>query len=189
MSLLNVSATVEFAQVSALLAQFPDLFRKQLLDELKRYQPILLARMRAGVPTRSGPRPANFRGGSRRPAGGLKSLLTAVVDEDELRLSAGLLTAQAKADGFYGFILDAGRGLLRSRSRPGVRRLPQSQQRVRGGRLKQFSRRYDRKISRIAPERYDIVFGRVREAARRDGGAMLAAVYERAIVELGWSNR
>lgn len=189
MSLLNVTATAEFAQVSALLAQFPDVFRKQLLAELKTYQPKLLELMRAGVPSRSGPRPAFFRGSSRRPAGGLKSLLTAEVDEDELRLSAGLLTAQARADGFYGFILDAGRGLLRSRSRPGTRRLPTSQQKVRNGRLKQFSRRYDRKISRIAPERYDIAFGRVRESARADGGTMLSAVYERAIDELGWSKR
>jgi hypothetical protein len=183
----RISTTIAFGKIKILLDSVEPRFVAGLIAELKAFEPQLLARAQAGVPTRKGKRPAGFRsyGAGKRPAGGLRSLLSAQVDEAERRLSVGLLTPQARGDGFYGYILDAGRGLKRTRTRP-IRRQRTKFKPGRFGPTRGESLPYTSRISPISPGRYDITFGRVREFARSRGGPMLARAYKRMLGALLW---
>lgn len=180
-----ISATRAFALIRDVVAGLPDAWRQRLVAELKLFEPRLEARTKAGVPVRKGPRPSLYargRQGTYRPAGGLVSLLSTRLDEDNLRLSAGLLTPDARKRGFYGYILDAGRGLRSARSRPRTRQLfGATVDRSKAGR---YTKPYTRKISPISPGRYDITFGRVRTWAREEIGPVLLRVYDQALSAL-----
>ncbi|MGI4876653.1 MAG: hypothetical protein ACRYG4_04135 [Janthinobacterium lividum] len=178
----RITATRQFALIANAFTALPDRFRVEFVTALKRFAPELLAHERAGVPTRSGPRPDKFAASrkGRRPPGGLVSLLSTNVDEGNLRLTGGLLTPQARADGFYGYILDAGRGLNGSRSKP-KSRATSGLVAGRFGPTYRFSKPYSRAISPIAPGRYDIAFGRVRTWAREQMGPILSSIADRAL--------
>jgi hypothetical protein len=185
----RISATRAFAQVSTTIAILPVALREAMVAELTAFQPRLDARMKAGVPRRKGPPPSIYER-RWRPAGGLVSLLSTKVDAADLRLSAGLLTRDAAQRGFYGFILDAGRGQRAQRSRASVRALPPAASLVTGfsGTRNRYSVRYTRAISPIAPGRYDITFGKVRYWARGEIGPVLLRVYDRGLRAAAWSN-
>lgn len=189
MSGQRVSATRQFADVRRAIRRMPDALQDELGSELEAFRPRLLGRMQAGVPVRKGPRQRTYRtGGETRPMGGLVSLLEAFLDRANLKIKAGLVTRIARRKGFYGYILDAGRGLRRTMSRPQARRLPGK---VRVGPrqfVARYSKVYSRRISPIAPGRYDIAFGRVREWARSEIGPVLGRVYQRAVARIGWTN-
>lgn len=188
----RISRTQAFSLVQDIVRGLPDQFAGALLAQLVLLQPQLNARMKAGVPTRSGKRPAKFAGSrpGLRPTGGLRSLLTTRIDEKALRLSAGLLTKQAASDGFYGYILDAGRGLKRQRSKPKSRVIQISARQGRFGIVtSRETKRYTRKISPISPGKYDITFGRVRAWAREQGGPMLLKAYDAALRKALWKNQ
>ena len=178
----GISRTQAFADVAVVFTLMPQAFRDAMLEELRAFAPQLEAHMQAGVPTRSGPRPAAFRsgGGQQRPAGGLVSLLSTRIDVDDLRLSGGLLTPTARGEGFYGYILDAGRGMKKTRSRPRSRLIA-------GGAPGRFTARYTRAISPIPPDRYDITFGRVRNWAREAVDPVLTRVYDQALIRVAWN--
>jgi hypothetical protein len=183
----RISATKAFALVADILREMPVKWKAGFSAELTAFEPKLLARMRAGVPTRTGPRPslyARSRPGAMRPPGGLVSLLSTQFDPDRLSVTGGLVTPDAKARGFYGYILDAGRGLKRSRSKMASRKL----YRAAGAKGFPYSIKYSRKISPIAPGKYDITFGRVREWARSEIGPILGRVYDRTLASLMWGN-
>lgn len=188
----RISATRQFALVEAKIGALPPALKAEILRELVAFQPRFLARMQAGVPTRSGPRPtlyARSRPGANRPVGGGVTLLSTKIDEQELRLSGGLLTKDARERGFYLFILDAGRGLKRRVSDSRARMLKQAPSLVRGfggGMRNRFSVRYTRKISPILPGRYAITFGAARTWARAEIGPVLDRVYVQAVAAAGW---
>jgi hypothetical protein len=189
----NISSTVQFLNVSAAIKGLPQIWKDEFVRELAAFQPKLEARMKAGVPVRKGPRPtlyARSRQGATRPIGGGVSLLSTKLDEKELRLSGGLLTADARARGFYLFILDAGRGLKHRMSRPRQRLLSNAPSLTRGfggQKRNRYSIRYTRKISPILPGTYDITFGVVRYWARGELGPVLDRIYARALSRLSWS--
>ncbi len=181
-----ISRTKAFKDIAEIVSAFPDAFAAEQIPLLRQLAPQILAIARAGVPVRKGPRPLPGAGGEKwRAPGGLVSLLDAKVDEQARRLSVGLLTADTISRGFYGYILDAGRGQRRSRSRPRVRTLKGTRQ-VGRATLGRFSIRYTRAISPIAPDRYDITFGRARAAARDLAGPLLLVSYERMVLKLAW---
>ena len=115
-----------------------------------------------------------------RPAGGLVSLISTDVDVGALSLRSGLLTKEARANGFYGYILDAGRGQRNARSKPASRLLKGK------GVVGRYSKPFTRRISPIDPGRYDITFGRVRQWARDEIGPMLGRIADRAILAISW---
>ena len=188
----RISATQQFVLVSAAVKGLPQAWKDEFARELAAFQPKLEARMKAGVPVRKGPRPtlyARSRPGATRPVGGGASLLTTNLDAKELRLSAGLLTADARARGFYLTILEVGRGMKRRVSDSRSRLLKHAPSLVRGfgGAMRnRYSIRYSRKISPIAPDRYSIVYGVVRYWARAEIGPILDRVYERATTRIRW---
>jgi hypothetical protein len=185
----RISTTIAFAKVKILLDSIEPRFVAGLIEELRAFEPQLLARAKAGVPTRKGARPERFRsyGAGRRPAGGVRSLISSQINEPERRLSVGLLTSQAASDGFYGFILDIGRGLKRTRTRP-IKRQGTKWRPGRFGLTRGESLPYTSRIKPILPTRYDVTFGRVREWAREAGGPMLDRAYRKMLVALWWDN-
>ena len=196
----RISATKAFGQVTEIIGELPERWRAQFLIELAAFAPRLDARMKAGVPRRQGPRPslyARSRPGAFRPAGGGATLLSTNLDKDSLTLKAGLLTPDARARGFYLFILDAGRGLKRGQSDARARHLYGKDADTLAGKFinaggkrrrigARLSVRYTRRISPISPGRYDITFGRVRIWARNEVGPVLGKVYDRAIRAMFW---
>ncbi len=182
-----ISRTKIFADMADIVRQVPDVFAAAQVPLLKQLAPQVLAMARAGVPVRKGPRQLRYRyGGDLRPAGGLVSLLDAKVDEQARRLTVGLLTPQARSKGFYGWILDAGRGMRNTVSRARVRRLKPKIQGPRAS-LSRFTRYYSRAISPIPPGRYDITFGRVRYSARALAGPILLKAFEQTVFKLAWN--
>ena len=183
----RITATRQFALVSAKIMALPDEWKTQFVGELKAFDPRLLARMKSGVPKRKGP-PASIYERRWRPAGGAVTLLSTKIDTDAMRLTGGLLTKDARDRGFTLYILDAGRGLKNRVSRPRVRLLGTAPSLVRGfnGTRARFSKYYTRQISPIQPGTYDITFGRVRTWARGEIGPVLDRVYVKALARIGW---
>lgn len=178
----RITRTRAYALIVGAFLKLPDAFRTEFVAAFEEFAPRLLARERAGIPTRSGPRPARFAASRKglRPAGGLASLVSTEIDAGALSLRSGLLTKEARADGFYGYILDAGRGQTKTRSKI-TRRLLSSK-----GVVGRYSKPFTRRISPIAPGRYDITFGRVRQWARDEVGPMLGRIADRAILAISW---
>ncbi len=194
----RISATRAFGQVSALIAVLPDRFRAAMTAELATFQPRLEARMKAGAPKRKGPPPSIYER-HWRPAGGAATLLSTKLDAKELRLSAGLLTQDAASRGFTLYVLDAGRGLKNSRSRPRRRLLPGGENgRLIGkwitvdGKKQKIRQRttlpYTRAISPILPTDHNITFGAVRYWARGEIGPVLTRVYDLGLRDLARSD-
>lgn len=183
---MAITRSVAFQDIADIVAAAPDLYEAEQLALLREIMPAAVARAKAGVPVRKGKRQLRYRyGGELRPAGGLASLITGEVNDQDRRLSIGLLTAEARSRGFYGFILDAGRGLKRSRSRPRNRRLV-GLTRVGLASIGRYSKRYTRRISPIPADRYDITFGRVRVFVRELAGRGLLRIHDRAVAKLLW---
>lgn len=184
----RISATAAFAGVQDIVRRMPDKFRDEFIAVLRELAPGILARERAGVPNRRGARPAKFAASrpGLRPSGGLASLLSTSLDEKDLRLNTGLIGHAAREQGFYGYILDAGRGIKRSMSRPRVRQITGSKHAGRFGSTSRYTKPYSRRISPISPGRYDITFGRVRAWVQQQAGPALTRVYERALVAVAW---
>lgn len=182
----RISATTQFAQVSAKIAGLPAAWQADFAAELKTFDPQLLARVKAGVPKRKGPPPSQYERRWRATGGGA-TLLTTKLDASALRLSVGLLTRDAQKRAFYLYVLDAGRGMKASRSRPRQRFLGTAPSLVQGfsGNRARFSIRYSRAISPISPTTYDITFGAVRYWARGQIGPVLDRVYVRALARVG----
>ena len=177
-----ISRTQAFADVAVVISIMPKAFDEEILVALRAFAPALQAKMVAGVPVRQGPRPAGFRsGGARRPPAGAASLLSTQIDADDLRLSGGLLTPEAKSLGFTAYILDHGRGMKNTRSRPRSRLVSGSAP------LRRYSVVYTRAISPISPDRYSITFGAVRYWARDAMDPMLAQIYDRWLMRIAWN--
>lgn len=183
----RITRTGQFADVQRVFTLLPEEMIDTLVTELKDIGAFALARARAGVPVSKTPRRATFRrNGARRPTGGLRSLLGAELNAKELRVTVGLLTPADQSLGFYGYILDAGRGLKSRRSRPRRSLIATRGKDTRFGRQK-LTRRFSRTISVITPGRYDITFGRARTAVREYAGEKLSEAYDLALSQSGWS--
>jgi hypothetical protein len=183
----RISATTQFAQVSAKIGAMPAALQAGFVAELKAFDPQLLSRVKRQVPKRKGPPPSLYER-RWRAAGGGATLLTTRLDASALRLSVGLLTPDARKRAFYLYILDAGRGQKARRSRASVRYLGDAPSLVRGFEGQQrgrYSVRYSRAISPISPTTYDITFGTVRYWARGEIGPALDRVYVRALARVG----
>lgn len=122
------------SQLKRTLRRIPEVARIELADALTAIGRRLLARAKGEVPVRTGK---------------LRGLLGFKVAAKTLKLRLGLVTKRAQRDGFYGYILDAGRRAQTVRAK----------KRRQDGSVSTYAMR----VRGIGRERYNFVFGRARE--------------------------
>lgn len=127
------------ASLRRTLKRLPEASREELADTMNVIAFRLLGQARAEVPVRTGK---------------LKSLLTAKVLVSSLTLKLGLVNKRAQRQGFYGFILDQGRKAQVARAK----------RRNQSGTISSYTVR----VRAIPRERYNFVFGRIRDFRKND---------------------
>lgn len=121
------------------LKALPEASREELGDTMNVIAFRLLGKAKAEVPVRTGR---------------LKGLLSAKVLVNSLTLKLGLVNKRAQRQGFYGFILDQGRKAQVARAK----------RRNQSGTVSTYSVR----VRAIPRERYNFVFGRIRDFRKND---------------------
>jgi len=122
------------------LIRLPEASREELADTMNVIAFRLLGQARAEVPVRTGK---------------LKSLLTAKVLVSSLTMKLGLVNKRAQRQGFYGYILDQGRKAQTAKAR-------------RRNRSTGTISTYTVRVKAISRERYNFVFGRIRDFRKND---------------------
>lgn len=128
------------ARLRRVLKSLPEASREELGDTMNVIAFRLLGRAKAEVPVRTER---------------LKGLLSAKVLVKSLSLKLGLVTKRTQRQGFYGFILDQGRKA-------------QTVQAKRKNRATGTVSRYALRVRAIPRERYNFVFGRIRDFRKND---------------------
>lgn len=127
------------ASLRRTLKRLPEASREELADTMNVIAFRLLGQARAEVPVRTGK---------------LKSLLTAKVLVSSLTMKLGLVNKRAQRQGFYGYILDQGRKAQTAKAR----------RRNQSGTISTYTVR----VKAIGRDRYNFVFGRIRDFRKND---------------------
>ena len=128
------------ARLRKVLKSLPDASREELGDTMKVISARLLGQAKAEVPIRTGR---------------LKGLLSAKVLVKSLSLKLGLVTKRTQRQGFYGFILDQGRKAQTANAK-------------RKNKVTGTVSTYALRVRAIPRERYNFIFGRIRDFRKND---------------------